>query len=335
MAEREFLILIRNREAVIEGCPEILCGNSDYTITFDFDDEWSLTGVRTARFVYVKNGAVQHEDVPFQGNTVAVPVMSDVAFVKVGVFAGDLCTTTPVRIKCRASIRCGSGEAHEPTPDEYQQIMALFNEMAEAGAFGATEEQAQQLAQNTQDIGALQDFRGAILDGTTPAAEANRLGGHEASYFASAEDAATKDNIVAVINGMIERGEIEMGEKAYTPSDNLCEVVLDEPMTVSAQTVDDTAHSIYEYQYLKKWIPKHSGSVKFRIQLSQAALSSSGSTIDFNLCATSKIYDATLERLQGYQYMMTAFKPFISLSPGACYMPGSYSADYIDRKSVV
>lgn len=145
-------IVVKDKKATPTGAPAIVCGNSDYTATFTFDDEWPLTGVRTARFVYVKDGKVQHEDVPFSGNTVAVPILSDVDFVNVGVFAGELCTTTPARITCERSILCGSGTVHEPTPDVYDQIMALFNEMAEQGAFGATEEQAQQIEQNRQNI---------------------------------------------------------------------------------------------------------------------------------------------------------------------------------------
>lgn len=145
-------IKVTNKRAIVEGSPVIVCGNSDYTVTFTFDDEWNLTGVRTARFVYIKDGVVQHEDRVFEGNTVEVPVLSNVTFVKVGVFAGELCTTTPARILCDPSILCGSGEVHEPTPDVYDQIMALVNELAEQGAFGATEEQARQIEQNRQDI---------------------------------------------------------------------------------------------------------------------------------------------------------------------------------------
>lgn len=148
-------IIVENKRATVVGSPVIVCGNSDYTVTFQLDNEWSLTGPKTARFVYVKQGEVMHEDRVFEGNTVAVPVLSDVAFVNVGVFAGDLCTTTPARVNCHPSILCGSGAVQEPTPDVYSQIMALFNEMAEKGAFGATEEQAQQIEQNRRDTAQL------------------------------------------------------------------------------------------------------------------------------------------------------------------------------------
>lgn len=157
MAERNIKILVRDKRAQVEGSPVIICGNSDYTITFDFDDEWTEGGARTARFVYVKGGKVQHEDVVFLADTVGVPVLSDVAFVHVGVFAGDLCTTTPARINCRKSILCGSGEVHEPTPDVYAQIMAFFDQVA--GRLTASEQtletHGEQIAENTQAIEAV------------------------------------------------------------------------------------------------------------------------------------------------------------------------------------
>lgn len=167
-------ITVENKRATVVGSPVIICGNSDYTVTFAFDSDWNVTGVRTARFVYVKDGKVQHEDVVFSGNTVAVPILSGIDSVKIGVFAGELRTTTPAVVRCGASILCGSGEVHEPTPDVYDQIMALFNDLAERGGFGATEAQAQQIAQNQADIAAL-------VSGTKKVGNAKTLDGHGAS----------------------------------------------------------------------------------------------------------------------------------------------------------
>lgn len=179
-------ITVENKRATVVGSPVIICGNSDYTVTFAFDSDWNVTGVRTARFVYVKDGKVQHEDVVFSGNTVAVPILSGIDSVKIGVFAGELRTTTPAVVRCGASILCGSGEVHEPTPDVYDQIMALFNDLAERGGFGATEAQAQQIAQNQADIAAL--VSGTKKAGKAASADqatnANTLGGKESSYYA-------------------------------------------------------------------------------------------------------------------------------------------------------
>ena len=75
MADKNIKIQVIDKKAILTGTPVIVCGNSDYTVTFTFDDEWSQTGSRTARFVYVKDGKVQHEDKVFLGNVVAVPIL--------------------------------------------------------------------------------------------------------------------------------------------------------------------------------------------------------------------------------------------------------------------
>ena len=147
-------ILINGKKATVEGSPVIICGNSDYTVTFTFDDDWGAVDVKTARFVYVKAGEVQHEDRVFSGDTVAVPILSDVAFVKVGVFAGDLCTTTPARVLCDASILCGSGAPQDPTPDVYHQIMEMLDASEKLGQAMRAEVQelAEQVAEDFQSL---------------------------------------------------------------------------------------------------------------------------------------------------------------------------------------
>lgn len=102
---------------------EIVCGNSDYYIEFAFDSEWDGYDVKTARFIY----SGKKTDVVFKGNTVQVPVMSNTTKVLVGVFSGDLRTSTPAVIVCRPSILCKGGMPADPTPDVYAQIMEMLN----------------------------------------------------------------------------------------------------------------------------------------------------------------------------------------------------------------
>lgn len=109
--------------ATVQGAPCIVCGNSDYIITFQFDAEWNDYKLKTARFVYSSRGALQNTDVLFEGDTVLAPVLSGVSEVYVGVYAGDLHTTTPARIYCRQSILCGEPVHAAPTPDVYNQLM--------------------------------------------------------------------------------------------------------------------------------------------------------------------------------------------------------------------
>ena len=105
----------------------IVCGNSDYAIMFDFDAEWPDTAAKTARFVYTQGGALKYQDVIFFDNVVNVPVLSNVKEVYVGVYAGDLRTSTPAKVLCDRSILCGEPAHEDPPQDVYNQIMALLN----------------------------------------------------------------------------------------------------------------------------------------------------------------------------------------------------------------
>lgn len=116
-------ISVANKIPALEGTPSIVCGNSSYTITVAFDEEWAALPNKTARFVYSRGGLLRHQDVAFEGDTVRVPVLSNIREVQVGVFAGDLKTTAPVRIPCKPSILCGSGEVDELDPGAYATVM--------------------------------------------------------------------------------------------------------------------------------------------------------------------------------------------------------------------
>ena len=102
-------INIADKRPTVIGSPVIVCGNSDYSIEFAFDAEWANASAKTARFVYVKSGAVKYQDVEFTGNTAPVPVLAGIKEVQVGVYAGELRTTTPARIPCEFSILCSGG----------------------------------------------------------------------------------------------------------------------------------------------------------------------------------------------------------------------------------
>ncbi len=102
---------------------EYICGNSDFVIVFDFDEEWNAFDNKTARFKY--NG--QHRDIVFTGNQVNVPIIENTHCVEVGVFAGNLHTTTPAIFTAKKSILCGSGVPAAPADDVYNQIMELLS----------------------------------------------------------------------------------------------------------------------------------------------------------------------------------------------------------------
>ena len=120
---KEIGIVVKNKIAKATGETVYVCGNSDFIIAFDFDDEWGAYDTKTARFVY--NG--KHQDKVFSGNQCPVPVISDTHSFKVGVFAGNLKTSTSAYVPAKKSILCGSGSPLAPSPDVYAQIMEMLN----------------------------------------------------------------------------------------------------------------------------------------------------------------------------------------------------------------
>lgn len=123
-----FNINIENKIARPQARYKIVCGNSDYSIKFTFDSEWDAHEIKTARFAFTRNGESKHIDVVFTGDICNVPVLYNVAMVKVGVFAGDLYTTTPCAITCVKSILCNEGTPEAPAEDVYAQIIKIWEE---------------------------------------------------------------------------------------------------------------------------------------------------------------------------------------------------------------
>lgn len=124
-------ILVVNKVAAAPDDAVIVCGNSDYTISFVFDNEWANEASKIARFTYRKNGAIYYKDVSFDGDTVSVPVLAGIRMVSVGVYAGELRTTTPARITCAPSILCVSATHDESDATAWpslEQRVALLEE---------------------------------------------------------------------------------------------------------------------------------------------------------------------------------------------------------------
>lgn len=102
----------------------IVCGNNDYKIRFAFDSEWNKHTTKTARFVW--NG--QYVDKIFEGDICDGVVITNAKLVAVGVFAGDLCTTTPALVTCKKSILCEGGTPVPPSDDVYAQLLSMYEE---------------------------------------------------------------------------------------------------------------------------------------------------------------------------------------------------------------
>lgn len=107
---RTLHINVTNKVATFQARDgDIVCGNTDYQIAFTFDTEWDEHQEKTARFIW--NG--QYTDIPFTGNTCPVPMVRGASQLTVGVYAGELRTTTPAEIGCRPSVLCVGGEPVE------------------------------------------------------------------------------------------------------------------------------------------------------------------------------------------------------------------------------
>ena len=135
---------VRNKIATQQDKTVYVCGNSDYIVRFNFDEEWNEHDKKTARFEY----GGKYQDVVFTGNECPVPIISDTYSFNVGVYAGDLRTTTPAYIACKKSILCGAGVPADPLPDVYNQIIGLLNTIQENKV---TPEQVQEAVNNYLD----------------------------------------------------------------------------------------------------------------------------------------------------------------------------------------
>ena len=102
-----FVINVVNKIATAVDAPVIICGNSNYVVDFTFDSEWDRYVEKTARFKFKKDGKKAYIDILFSGTQCNVPILTDIDMVEIGVYAGNLSTTTGARVDCEKSILCG------------------------------------------------------------------------------------------------------------------------------------------------------------------------------------------------------------------------------------
>lgn len=127
----ELIITVRGRVAEISGEPEIVCGNSDYIAVFDFDAEWDAYPVKTMRIVRKNMDSEKYicTDVLFEGNRAVIPPVFRTAQILLGVYAGDIRTTTPVRIPCCSAGTKRQDNHPQPDADVYAQLLALMKRL--------------------------------------------------------------------------------------------------------------------------------------------------------------------------------------------------------------
>ena len=126
----EIKIKIRDKRA--GGTGTVICGNSDYTVVWDLDDEWTPYDAKTMR-VNLADGTYQ--DVVFSGDTAALPVLSMPGWASVGLYAGDLHTSRAADLRVLPSVTTAGGAPADPPESVYNQLMELIRGMG-----GASEE---------------------------------------------------------------------------------------------------------------------------------------------------------------------------------------------------
>lgn len=102
----------------------IVCGNSDYTVHWDLDDEWTEYAEKTMLVVLDSGEAYS---IQFTGTEAALPALPNTRRCVIGLMAGDVRTTTGAMFVCRPSIRDASGVPVEPPADVYAQLVSQLS----------------------------------------------------------------------------------------------------------------------------------------------------------------------------------------------------------------
>lgn len=100
------VLTVKDKIASVPQDAYIVCGNNKYTLILDLDEEWEIGKLITVRFKFCKNGKLQHIDRTTFTDTVTIPEFYGINQVFVGLFSGDIQTTTPARVLCLKSITC-------------------------------------------------------------------------------------------------------------------------------------------------------------------------------------------------------------------------------------
>ena len=131
--KKQIRISVKDKIACLVDKEQFLvCGNNDYEVVFDFDSDWEGINAKTAVFVYGNTPIHQ----PFVGNICEGVEIKNATICAIGVFAGDIKTTTGATIVCKPSIRDIGGVPKPPSKEVYDEIMDLLNKAISGGGGG-------------------------------------------------------------------------------------------------------------------------------------------------------------------------------------------------------
>lgn len=164
----------------------IVCGNDNYAIKFDFDDDFAGYKFKTAIFISQDDKVT--EEVIFEGDTCDIPPIYNSKVVSVGVVADNVRTTTPAIVACKLSISDLAGKITPPSEDVYNQIMALLNQYIDKAV--VTEEEVKQF---------VEEFLEGYEDIVTEAELADAVASVMAKINEQADDIKELESISTVI----------------------------------------------------------------------------------------------------------------------------------------
>lgn len=151
----EILIDIRNKTpAVVGECRSIVADNTDYTIHFTFDDDWTSL---SKTVLFVLSDGYAFAPVETENNFVTVPkIVTDkqIAYLFVGVRQGDVMTTRPCPIVVQESISTKiKDDAVQPDPSMWEDVISRIEKLEKSGGTsgGGTSDAVQYVAQTLTD----------------------------------------------------------------------------------------------------------------------------------------------------------------------------------------
>ena len=118
-------IEVKNKIAIGDNT-KIVCDNSDYIVNFNLDQEWDNFSTKTMRVRYSNN---EYTDYVFNGTSCKLPVITDKTAIEIGLYAGNLHTTSGAAYECIGSILGGAGTQVEPAQNIYNQIIQLLDDL--------------------------------------------------------------------------------------------------------------------------------------------------------------------------------------------------------------
>jgi len=158
----EIVIDVREKIARTEGNPVIVCGNNDYAVRFSFDEEWEEMPLKTMRAVWKSGETWLFADVMLKDNTAVLPAVRCTSQILVGVFAGNIHTTTAARIPCLHSVTDSAAVHPDPPQDVYHQLTALLKTMKNGQPFSFSDSVSDGPGGISEDIMALEEEKSDV-----------------------------------------------------------------------------------------------------------------------------------------------------------------------------